>query len=179
MRRALPLIGNRAPRWGARSASERSPKAAESQLSGQGAHGSVACRALSQPLSIWQARSPSPWGSGAPEGRARDPDRRPLLEVPPMCLRKQTAAQAAEDPAAEEAAQCLAGHITLDAGCKRSTRSTLTVLCGDRAVDCEGDSRLSVHCFWDGALQFQLTTTWVLISAPERSLSFSQPVTPF
>lgn len=170
---------NRAPRWGARTASGRSPKAAESQCSGQGARGSVGGRALSQPLSIWQARSPSPWSSGAPEGCARDPDRRPLVEVPLVCLRKQTAAQAAEDPAAaKEAAQCLAEHTTLDAGCKRSTRSTLTDLCRDRAVACEGDSRLSVHCFWDDARQFQLMTTWVLISAPQRSLSFSQPVTP-
>ena len=102
MRQALPLVGSRAPRWGARLAPDRSPKAAESQRSGQGARGSVA--GPSPRLSMWQARSPSPWGSGAPEGRARDPDRRPLLEVSPMCLRKQTAAQAAEDPEAEEAA---------------------------------------------------------------------------
>ena len=59
-------MGSRAPRWGARLAPDRSPKAAESQRSGQGARGSVASRALSPPLNL-AGQIPEPlgvWRSG-------------------------------------------------------------------------------------------------------------------
>lgn len=171
---ALTHMGYRVPPWGARGASAGAHcQASLKPVFRTGCMGRTAGQAPSSSVSNWQAGSSSSQASRAPEGHSGAPGRRSLLGVPPMCLRKQTAA--------EEIAPCLEGHTTFGAGSRRSARSTLAVLCCDRAVD------PAARCWWlrgwgDAAPYHHLgSNLGCLASSPkaQTSLSFSQPVTTF
>lgn len=117
--------------------------------------------------------------SRALEGRAGIPDRWLLLEVPWMCLRKQTAALTARDQVAEEIAQRSVGHTTFGPDSRCNAQSTPTALCPARAMEpprcisggCVGGRRTTVPALHDLGSNLGSSASSLEL---QTNLSFSQ-----